>query len=178
MLAHRPGFVAPTLAARQIATLDHFSGGMLPRAEETNTVRPFRSATLRMVERGPTRIPSCVPEPTRVATIFSEGSPTAAASTGKSPAGARSTAPARCASNSGAAPESSPSDMHKVRRPELSPLRPAHEYRQPDRLIPASRCSSPPRFARCEWTSKQAARRKVHAMHAAATGMTLKQIRS
>ncbi|HTR05149.1 MAG TPA: LLM class flavin-dependent oxidoreductase [Paraburkholderia sp.] len=29
MLAHRPGFVAPTLAARQIATLDHFSGGRL-----------------------------------------------------------------------------------------------------------------------------------------------------
>ena len=29
MLAHRPGFVSPTLAARQIATLDHFSGGRL-----------------------------------------------------------------------------------------------------------------------------------------------------
>jgi alkanesulfonate monooxygenase len=29
MLAHRPGFIAPTLAARQIATLDHFSGGRL-----------------------------------------------------------------------------------------------------------------------------------------------------
>lgn len=29
MLAHRPGFVAPTLAARQLATLDHFSGGRL-----------------------------------------------------------------------------------------------------------------------------------------------------
>jgi alkanesulfonate monooxygenase len=29
MLAHRPGFVAPTLAARQFATLDHFSGGRL-----------------------------------------------------------------------------------------------------------------------------------------------------
>ncbi|MCE4060610.1 LLM class flavin-dependent oxidoreductase [Pandoraea sputorum] len=29
MLAHRPGFVAPTLAARQIATLDQFSGGRL-----------------------------------------------------------------------------------------------------------------------------------------------------
>src|ERR1700712_3554548 len=27
MLAHRPGFTAPTLAARQIATLDQFSGG-------------------------------------------------------------------------------------------------------------------------------------------------------
>jgi alkanesulfonate monooxygenase len=27
LLAHRPGFVAPTLAARQLATLDHFSGG-------------------------------------------------------------------------------------------------------------------------------------------------------
>ena len=26
MLAHRPGFVAPTLAARKLATLDHFSG--------------------------------------------------------------------------------------------------------------------------------------------------------
>ena len=29
MLAHRPGFVAPTLAARKLATLDHFSGGRL-----------------------------------------------------------------------------------------------------------------------------------------------------
>ncbi|PYE24820.1 LLM class flavin-dependent oxidoreductase [Paraburkholderia silvatlantica] len=29
MLAHRPGFIAPTLAARQLATLDHFSGGRL-----------------------------------------------------------------------------------------------------------------------------------------------------
>jgi alkanesulfonate monooxygenase len=29
MLAHRPGFVAPTLAARQIATLDQLSGGRL-----------------------------------------------------------------------------------------------------------------------------------------------------
>ncbi|HEV7817087.1 MAG TPA: LLM class flavin-dependent oxidoreductase [Janthinobacterium sp.] len=29
LLAHRPGFVAPTLAARQFATLDHFSGGRL-----------------------------------------------------------------------------------------------------------------------------------------------------
>jgi alkanesulfonate monooxygenase len=27
LLAHRPGFVAPTLAARQLATLDHFSQG-------------------------------------------------------------------------------------------------------------------------------------------------------
>ncbi|MGN4070275.1 LLM class flavin-dependent oxidoreductase [Burkholderia gladioli] len=29
MLAHRPGFIEPTLAARQIATLDQFSGGRL-----------------------------------------------------------------------------------------------------------------------------------------------------
>jgi alkanesulfonate monooxygenase len=29
MLAHRPGFVAPTLAARKLATLDHFSAGRL-----------------------------------------------------------------------------------------------------------------------------------------------------
>ena len=29
MLAHRPGFVAPTLAARQLASLDQFSGGRL-----------------------------------------------------------------------------------------------------------------------------------------------------
>jgi alkanesulfonate monooxygenase len=29
MLAHRPGFVFPTLAARQLATLDHFSEGRL-----------------------------------------------------------------------------------------------------------------------------------------------------
>ncbi len=29
MLAHRPGFTEPTLAARQIATLDQFSGGRL-----------------------------------------------------------------------------------------------------------------------------------------------------
>ncbi len=29
MLAHRPGFVAPTVAARKLATLDHFSGGRL-----------------------------------------------------------------------------------------------------------------------------------------------------
>jgi len=29
MLAHRPGFVSPTLAARKLATLDHFSGGRL-----------------------------------------------------------------------------------------------------------------------------------------------------
>ena len=27
MVAHRPGFTAPTLAARQFATLDHISGG-------------------------------------------------------------------------------------------------------------------------------------------------------
>ncbi len=27
MLAHRPGFTSPTLAARQIASLDQFSGG-------------------------------------------------------------------------------------------------------------------------------------------------------
>src|SRR5262245_16541843 len=27
LIAHRPGFVAPTLAARKAATLDHFSGG-------------------------------------------------------------------------------------------------------------------------------------------------------
>src|ERR1700726_1699333 len=27
LIAHRPGFVAPTLAARQFATLDQFSGG-------------------------------------------------------------------------------------------------------------------------------------------------------
>ena len=27
LVAHRPGFTAPTLAARQYATLDHFSGG-------------------------------------------------------------------------------------------------------------------------------------------------------
>jgi alkanesulfonate monooxygenase len=27
MIAHRPGFTAPTVAARQLATLDHFSGG-------------------------------------------------------------------------------------------------------------------------------------------------------
>ncbi|GHU00519.1 alkanesulfonate monooxygenase [Betaproteobacteria bacterium] len=29
LLAHRPGFVAPTLAARDIATLDHYTGGRL-----------------------------------------------------------------------------------------------------------------------------------------------------
>ncbi|WP_347558754.1 LLM class flavin-dependent oxidoreductase [Robbsia sp. KACC 23696] len=29
LLAHRPGFVAPTLAARQLATLDHFGDGRL-----------------------------------------------------------------------------------------------------------------------------------------------------
>ncbi|MYM82719.1 LLM class flavin-dependent oxidoreductase [Duganella sp. FT50W] len=29
LLAHRPGFVSPTLAARQLATLDHFSDGRL-----------------------------------------------------------------------------------------------------------------------------------------------------
>jgi len=29
MIAHRPGFTAPTLAARQLATLDHFSGGRI-----------------------------------------------------------------------------------------------------------------------------------------------------
>jgi len=29
MLAHRPGFVAPTLAARQLATLDQYTGGRL-----------------------------------------------------------------------------------------------------------------------------------------------------
>ncbi len=29
LLAHRPGFVAPTLAARQLATLDQFSRGRL-----------------------------------------------------------------------------------------------------------------------------------------------------
>src|ERR1700684_4532599 len=30
MLAHRPGFVAPTVAARKLATLDIFSGWGLP----------------------------------------------------------------------------------------------------------------------------------------------------
>src|ERR671917_974735 len=29
LLAHRPGFVAPTLAARKLATLDQLSGGRL-----------------------------------------------------------------------------------------------------------------------------------------------------
>ena len=29
LIAHRPGFVAPTLAARAAATLDHFSGGRI-----------------------------------------------------------------------------------------------------------------------------------------------------
>ena len=29
LLAHRPGFIAPTLAARKLATLDHISGGRL-----------------------------------------------------------------------------------------------------------------------------------------------------
>ena len=29
MLAHRPGFIAPTMAARKLATLDQFSGGRL-----------------------------------------------------------------------------------------------------------------------------------------------------
>src|SRR4051794_38705444 len=29
LLAHRPGFVAPTVAARKLATLDQFSGGRL-----------------------------------------------------------------------------------------------------------------------------------------------------
>src|SRR5262245_29545218 len=29
LLAHRPGFVSPTLAARKLATLDHLSGGRL-----------------------------------------------------------------------------------------------------------------------------------------------------
>ena len=27
MIAHRPGFTAPTVAARQLATLDHLTGG-------------------------------------------------------------------------------------------------------------------------------------------------------
>src|SRR4051812_47800561 len=29
LLAHRPGFVSPTLAARKLATLDHLTGGRL-----------------------------------------------------------------------------------------------------------------------------------------------------
>src|SRR6266542_6603012 len=29
LLAHRPGFIAPPLAARKLATLDHFTGGRL-----------------------------------------------------------------------------------------------------------------------------------------------------
>jgi alkanesulfonate monooxygenase len=29
LLAHRPGFISPTLAARKLATLDHFTGGRL-----------------------------------------------------------------------------------------------------------------------------------------------------
>lgn len=29
MIAHRPGFTAPTVAARQLATLDHFTGGRI-----------------------------------------------------------------------------------------------------------------------------------------------------
>ena len=29
LIAHRPGFVAPTLAARKAATLDHFTGGRI-----------------------------------------------------------------------------------------------------------------------------------------------------
>src|SRR3974390_592908 len=30
LVAHRPGFVAPTLMARKIATFDHLTGGRLP----------------------------------------------------------------------------------------------------------------------------------------------------
>src|ERR1700728_3971114 len=30
LVAHRPGFIAPTLAARQFATLDQFTGGRVP----------------------------------------------------------------------------------------------------------------------------------------------------
>ncbi len=29
MIAHRPGFTAPTVAARQLATLDQFTGGRI-----------------------------------------------------------------------------------------------------------------------------------------------------
>ncbi len=77
---------------------------MLPRADETITVWPRKSATLRSFESGCTTMPSESALPTRVATIFSGVLPTAAASTGRSPAIAVSTAALRCASNSGAAP--------------------------------------------------------------------------
>ena len=77
---------------------------MLPRAEDTTTLRPLRSATLSIFEPGGTRMAMPRAELRRAAMIFSGVPPVAAASTGVSPAGARSTAPARSASNSGAAP--------------------------------------------------------------------------
>ncbi|MBW8838180.1 MAG: LLM class flavin-dependent oxidoreductase [Burkholderia sp.] len=42
MLAHRPGFVAPTLAARQLATLDHYSRGRLAYARTDEYLQILR----------------------------------------------------------------------------------------------------------------------------------------
>src|SRR5215469_15282082 len=38
LIAHRPGFVAPTLAARKAATLDQFTGGRGPRTAPSTTL--------------------------------------------------------------------------------------------------------------------------------------------
>ena len=50
LLAHRPGFVAPTLAVRKLATLDHFSNRLVVRPHLRSRCDSFgtsRSATTR-----------------------------------------------------------------------------------------------------------------------------------
>ena len=45
MLAHRPGFVAPTLAARKLATLDQFSGVAWPFTSSRAATTPTKERT-------------------------------------------------------------------------------------------------------------------------------------
>ena len=44
LLAHRPGFIAPTVAARKLATLDQLSGGRLAVTHQPDIGHPQTSA--------------------------------------------------------------------------------------------------------------------------------------
>ncbi|CJG44633.1 Uncharacterised protein [Streptococcus pneumoniae] len=77
---------------------------ILPFADETTTVFPFKSFIDLIEEFFLTNIPTASGEDTLVAIIFNGTFEAAAASTGVSPAGAVSTDPAFNASNKGAAP--------------------------------------------------------------------------
>ena len=52
LLAHRPGFVAPTLAARKLATLDQFSGGRPGGAHHHRRQRRRQRARRRLPRQG------------------------------------------------------------------------------------------------------------------------------